>query len=82
MSIGSVAGEMRNWNWPRVGLVVAGVLLVLALGVMGYRQLAGAGSQVAEKASAPAQTAVSVRSAVASSGPISSALSYSGDVKA
>jgi RND family efflux transporter MFP subunit len=81
MSTGSMTGDMKGRNWPRLGLIVVGVVAVVALGVYGYRTL-GAGKQADKTALPQVASAVSVKTASVSQGPIGSSLSYSGDVKA
>ncbi len=76
-----VAGGVRQMDRNRWILIMAAVLVLVALGTYGYRTL-GVG-QGAEKAAAPAvASAVSVKTALVSTGPIAASLSYSGDVKA
>jgi RND family efflux transporter MFP subunit len=81
MSTGSMTGDMKGRNWPRLGLIVVGVVAVVALGVYGYRTL-GAGKQADKTALPQVASAVLVKTASVSQGPIGSSLSYSGDVKA
>lgn len=78
MSADGMTGNLGGRNWPRLGLIVAGVIVVIALGIYGYHQ-AGLGAQTRQ--SAPAQAAaISVKTAQVTQGPIASSISYSGNV--
>ena len=52
MSIEGVRGGMEPRNWPRLGLILAGVIAVVALGFYGYRT-SGIGQQAEKAGCAP-----------------------------
>src|SRR5450756_215907 len=79
MSVDGMTGDMRGRNWPRLGLILAGVVAVIVLGIYGYRS-SGIGQQAEKQGSSQTASAVSVKTAVVSQGPISASLSYSGSV--
>src|SRR5512133_251711 len=81
MSVGSMAGNAKKRNMPPIGLLVAGAVALIALGIYGYKSMAPAQPAV-DKAPVAASQAVSVKTSPVTQGAISVALSYAGDVKA
>ena len=81
MSAGSMAGEMKKRNWPRWGLAIIGILLLVGLGYYGYGRFFATQKSAAPVSPPAVAAAVSVKTATVAAGPIAASLTYSADVR-